>query len=173
MGGRGHKYHLPGSAPTDRGKGAKSTPRKPVTGVAAAETESGCGWGRCSFPGRRAHMETQSPPGDRGERAGPEGTEGRAGARSVSDSRAQLLGISTPQCAQLRRQETHGRAGSHMQLGEGGKDDTNAPKSRDHTNTRGAQLSPWSAGRPVGTSPCGLTRLTSLPGCARRRRVGT
>lgn len=173
--GPGHKYHLPGSAPADPGKGAKSTPQKSGAGVAAAETESGCGWRRCSFPGRRAHMEMQSPPGDREERAGSEGMEGRAGARDVT-ARAQLLRVTTPQSAQPRRQETRGRAGSHTQLGEDGKDDTNAPKSGDHTNTREEHSyhhGVWGGGRTVGTSARGLTRLTSLPGCARRRRGGT
>lgn len=118
---------------------------------------------------------TQSPPGDREERSGLEEMEGRLVPRGVSDNQSPA---SLDHYTTVRTAEEAGDprgAGSHKQLGEGGKDVTNAPKCRDHNqHARGARLSPWSGwGRAVDTAPPGLTRLTSLPGCARRRRVGT
>lgn len=117
------------------------THTQPVTRVAGAETQNlGVdGEGAPSLGVGLMWKCTQSPAGDKEERAGSKEMEGRAGARGVSDSQSPASQDHYPTMC------TAEEVGSHTQLGEAGKDDTNAPKSRDHNqHARGAQLSPWS-----------------------------
>lgn len=87
---------------------------------------------------------TQSPPGGREEQAGWKEREGRAGAQWGDSQSPASQDHYTTMCTRGGRRP-EGAAGSHPQLGEGGKDDTNAPQSRGHNqHARGAQPSPWS-----------------------------